>query len=144
MKKNMERLIKSSFRFSLSAVWSLLPKAPFGYYLIWNKTMCLIVLIRLHEIKLDVPWLIVLGFNDTSTLVGHFMSSPREKEKRDRRDNSRDEREEQGKWKWINRRNKNISPLPPPPPHAPSTLTCYKDSRPCPTVSQYQLDALVT
>ena len=28
--------------------------------------------------------------------------------------------------------------------HSPSTLTCYKDSRPCPTVSQYQLDALVT
>ena len=30
--------------------------------------------------------LIVLGFNDTSTLVGHFVSSPREWEKRDRRD----------------------------------------------------------
>ena len=26
----------------------------------------------------------------------------------------------------------------------PSSLTCYKDSRPCPTDSQYQLDALVT
>ena len=26
----------------------------------------------------------------------------------------------------------------------PSTLTCYKDSKPCPTVSQYQLDAPVT
>ena len=25
--------------------------------------------------------------------------------------------------------------------HSPSTLTCCKDSRPCPTVSQYQLDA---
>ena len=25
-------------------------------------------------------WLIVLGFNNTSTLVGHFVSSPREKE----------------------------------------------------------------
>ena len=35
---------------------------------------------------------IVLGFNDTSTLVGHFVSSPREREKRDSR---RDEREEQ-------------------------------------------------
>ena len=34
--------------------------------------------------------LIVLGFNDTSTLEGHFVSSPREREKRDRRD-SRDE-----------------------------------------------------
>ena len=27
--------------------------------------------------------------------------------------------------------------------HSPSNLTCYKDSRPCPTVGQYQLDALV-
>ena len=26
--------------------------------------------------------LIVLGFNDMSTLVGHFVSSPREREKR--------------------------------------------------------------
>ena len=29
--------------------------------------------------------LIELGFNDTSTLVGHFVLSPREREKRDRR-----------------------------------------------------------
>ena len=29
--------------------------------------------------------LIELGFNDTSTLVGHFVSSPRAREKRDRR-----------------------------------------------------------
>ena len=28
-------------------------------------------------------FLIVLGFNDTSTLVGHFVSSPKEREKRD-------------------------------------------------------------
>ena len=28
----------------------------------------------------------MLGFNDMSTLVGHFASSPREREKRDRRD----------------------------------------------------------
>ena len=27
---------------------------------------------------------------------------------------------------------------------SPSTLTCCKDSRPCPAVSQYQLDAPVT
>ena len=38
-------------------------------------------------------YLIVLGFNDTSTLVGHFVSSPREREKRDRRDSRRDEKE---------------------------------------------------
>ena len=30
--------------------------------------------------------MIVLGFNDTSTLEGHFVSSPREREKRDRRE----------------------------------------------------------
>ena len=36
--------------------------------------------------------LIVLGFNDTSTLEGHFVSSPREREKRDRRDSRGDER----------------------------------------------------
>ena len=45
--------------------------------------------------------LIVLGFSDTSTLVGHFVSSPREREKRDRK---RDEREGQGR-----KRNKNES-----------------------------------
>ena len=28
--------------------------------------------------------------------------------------------------------------------HSPSTCTCYKNSRPCPTVSQYQLDAIGT
>ena len=39
--------------------------------------------------------LIVLGFNDTSTLVGHFVSSPREREKRDRRDSRGDVREKQ-------------------------------------------------
>ena len=44
--------------------------------------------------KTDSFCLIELGFNDTSTLVGHFVSSPREREKRDRRDIKRDEREE--------------------------------------------------
>ena len=37
----------------------------------------------------------MLGFNNTSTLVGHFVSSPREREKRDRTDSRRDEREGQ-------------------------------------------------
>ena len=46
----------------------------------------------------------MLGFNDTSTLVGHFVSSPREREKSDRRDSRRDEREEQGR-----KRNRNES-----------------------------------
>ena len=37
--------------------------------------------------------LIVFEFNDTSTLVGHFVSSSREREKRDSRDRREDERE---------------------------------------------------
>ena len=53
---------------------------------------------------LKVEGLIVLRFNDTSTLVGHFVSSPREREKRDRRDSRRDERDEQGR-----KRNRNES-----------------------------------
>ena len=42
---------------------------------------------------------IVLGFNDRSTLVGHFVSSPREREKREReiveemKERNREERE---------------------------------------------------
>ena len=39
--------------------------------------------------------LIVLGFNDTSTLVGHFVTSPSEREKRDRRDSRREEQEKE-------------------------------------------------
>ena len=46
----------------------------------------------------------MLGFNDMSTLVGHFASSPREREKSDRRDSRRDEREEQER-----KRNRNES-----------------------------------
>ena len=46
--------------------------------------------------------LIVLGFNDTSTLVDHFVSSPREREKRDRGDRKRDEREELGRKRTRN------------------------------------------
>ena len=45
--------------------------------------------------------LIVLGFNDTSTLVGHFVLSPRKREKRDSRG---DERGGQGR-----KRNRNES-----------------------------------
>ena len=83
-------------------------------------------------------WLIELGLNETSTLVGHFVSSPREREKRDRRD-SRDEREGKGR-----KRNRNESEETGEIKTPPSTLTWYKDSRPCPTVSQSQLDAPVT
>ena len=48
--------------------------------------------------------LIVLGFNDTSTLEGHFVSSPREREKRDGRESRGHEREGQGR-----KRNRNES-----------------------------------
>ena len=41
---------------------------------------CINMFISLSWIKL-----IVLGFNDTSTLEGHFVSSPREREKRDKK-----------------------------------------------------------
>ena len=40
---------------------------------------------------------IVLGFNDTSTLVGHLVSSPSKWEKRDRKDMRVGEREGQGR-----------------------------------------------
>ena len=46
----------------------------------------------------------MLGFNDTSTLEGHFVSSPRQREKRDRRESRGDEREGQGR-----KRNRNES-----------------------------------
>ena len=72
---------------------------------------------RIHpNIKVELEWdrqkiafldtmvrlengLIVLGFNDTSTLMGHFVSSPREREKRESR---RDEREGQGRKRSRN------------------------------------------
>ena len=52
----------------------------------------------------DQKDLTALGFNDTSTLVGHFVSSTRERKKRDRRDSRGDERKGQGR-----KRNRNES-----------------------------------
>ena len=46
----------------------------------------------------------MLGFNDTSTLVGHFVLSPKEREKRDRKDSRGDESKGQGR-----KRNRNES-----------------------------------
>ena len=54
---------------------------------------------------------IVLGLNDMSTLVGHFVSSPREREKTDRRVSRGDKSEGQGRKR--NRRNRNIPLLHP-------------------------------
>ena len=81
----------------------------------------------------------MLKFNDTSTLVGHFVSSPEKRRKRDRRDSTGDEREGQERM-----RNRNENEETEEIKYFTSTLTCYKDSRPCPTVSQYQLDSPVT
>ena len=44
----------------------------------------------------------MLELIDTSTLVGHFVSSPREREKRDRRDSIGEEREGQGRKRKMN------------------------------------------
>ena len=44
----------------------------------------------------------MLGFNDTSILEGYFVSSPREREKRDRRDTRGDERGGQGRKRKMN------------------------------------------
>ena len=44
----------------------------------------------------------MMGFNDTSTIVGPFVSSPREREKRDRRDSRGDEREGHGRKRKMN------------------------------------------
>ena len=63
-----------------------------------------IILTELLSQKVYLFTLIVLGFNHTSAFVGHFVSTPREREKRDRRDCRRDEREGQGK-----KRNRNES-----------------------------------
>ena len=87
----------------------------------------------------DPVQLTVLGFNDISTFVGHFVLSPREREKRDRRSSVGYETEGQER-----KRNRNKSEETEEIKHFPSTLTCYKDSRPCSTVSQYQLDTPVT
>ena len=43
-----------------------------------------------------------MGFNDMSTLLGHFVSPAREREKRDRRDSRGDEREGHGRKKKMN------------------------------------------
>ena len=56
----------------------------------------------LETLTLYQTLFIVLGFNDNSTLVDHFVSSPREREKRDRRDSRGDERDGQGIKMTIN------------------------------------------
>ena len=50
----------------------------------------------------------MLGFNDTSTFVGHFMSSPREREKSDRivEDMTERDREERGTGMKVKKQKK--------------------------------------
>ena len=48
----------------------------------------------------------MLGFNDTSILVGHFVLSPGEREKRDRRDSNGDEKERQVRKRKMNQKEK--------------------------------------
>ena len=48
-----------------------------------DELITILILVMLNK-------LIVLGFNATSTLVGHFVSSPREKEKRDSKGDERE------------------------------------------------------
>ena len=73
-----------------------------------------------------------------STLVGHFVSSPREREKRDRR-GSRDEREEQGRKREMKESDgtEEMTSFPLYP-------YLLQGQQALPTVSQYQLDAPVT
>ena len=54
--------------------------------------------------KYMIKFFIVLGINDMSILVGDFVLSPREREKKDRRDSRKDEREG-----WGRKRNRNES-----------------------------------
>ena len=71
--------------------------------------------------------------------MGHFVSSPRECEKRDRRDIRGDEREGQRRKKKMNEseETEEIKTFPPLP--IPAAKVAGR-----PTVSQYQLDAPVT
>ena len=90
--------------------------------------MCLFVL----------GFLMCWGLTTRQPLWGHFVSSHRKSEKRDRRESRGDERKGQGIKRNRNERvetDKIKSFL--------STLTCYKDSKTCPTVRQNRLDAPV-
>ena len=74
----------------------------------------------------------MLGFNDTSTLEGHFVSSPREREKRDRRESRGDEREGQGRKRYRNESEeteeiKTFPPLPLPTTRIAGLAQLYAD-----------------
>ena len=83
-------------------------------------------------------FLIVLGFNDRLTIVGHFCRLP-EKGRKEIEEivEEMKERDREGRGTEMKGKTQEIKTFS-------STLTCYKDCKPCPTVSQYQLDAPVT
>ena len=58
--------------------------------------------IQTKKITYTVCLFVVLEFNDTSTFMGHFVSSPRERETRDRRDSRGVERKGQGRRRKMN------------------------------------------
>ena len=70
----------------------------------------------------------MMGFNDTSTLLGHFVLSPIAREKSESRGSRGDEREEQERQRNRNETEETEEIKNNPP-------------WPYPTVSQYQLDA---
>ena len=76
--------------------------------------------LKRHGSDFTFFFIIVLGFNGTSNLVGHFVSPPRERKKTDRRSSRGDEREGHGTRRKMNKSEKNnnrkinIPPLPPP------------------------------
>ena len=70
----------------------------------------------MSEMAKEMNRIVVLGFKDTSTLVGHFVSLP-EKGRREIEETVKEMKEmdrgERGKWMKVKkRRNKNIPPLP--------------------------------
>ena len=80
-----------------------------------------------------------LGLTNVN-LVGHFVSSPGERGKKIEEivEQMKEwDRKERGTGMKVKKQKKYKK-------HSPSTLTCYKDSRPCQIVSQYRLDVPVT
>ena len=120
------------------------PAHPRSVVIVYMKKLCILGYYlkctqwRFRSARANVH-LIVLGFNDTSTHEGHIVSSPREREKTDRRDSRGDEKDGLGR-----KREMKESEVTEEIKTFPSTLTCCKDSRPWPTVWQYQLGAPMT
>ena len=81
----------------------------------------------------------MLVFNGMSTLVVHFVSSPREREKTDRRDSRGNDRKGQGRM-----RNRNKSEETEEIKTSPLYPCLLKRQRPSPTGNQNHLEAQVT